>query len=89
MSILNDIKSRGLGEAVELLYTCTITHVGWEMDNEGWIVRMADGSVQAFTTNHGGLYGWDLKEAIEQRDLAEKSLTSINHALLNWKGAFK
>lgn len=29
-----------------------IPHVGWEMDNQGWIEE-SDGKLSLFTTNHG------------------------------------
>jgi hypothetical protein len=38
---------------------------GWELDNQAWIVQMVDGSLFAYTTNHGYPCVLDAKYALE------------------------
>ncbi len=43
-------------DARKILLTFPVLHRGWEMDNDAWLVEMADGSRQLFYTSHGGVY---------------------------------
>lgn len=78
--VLQYIKSRGYPNAVKVLHVVTILHCGWELDNYGWIVEMADKSLKAFTTNHTGLCEWSLSELEEKIKETEESLTSLKEA---------
>lgn len=78
--LLDYAKTHGYPDAVKVVHVATITHCGWEMDNQGWIVEMADKSLKAFTTNHGGLCEWSLSELEEKIKETEESLTSLKEA---------
>lgn len=67
-----------------VLHTADIMHVGWEMDNAGYIVQMTDGTHLALTTNHGGVCAWTRQEAEEKLAETEASLASIRKALEIW-----
>ena len=43
------------GKTYKVLYTFVIAHIGWEMDNEGWICEDDAGKKVFITTNHGCL----------------------------------
>ena len=55
-------RERGYGEIVEILFTATVLHKGWESDNEAWLVRMKGGGKKLFHTNHGMFCPLDIKE---------------------------
>lgn len=80
-------KAMGFGTVKKILHAATILHADWEMDNKAWIVEMADGSVVALTTSHGGLCRWTREEAEENLAETEKSATSIREALAMWPNA--
>ncbi len=68
------------------IFTFTILHNGWEMDNEGWIIKGDNGNLEAFTTSHGGervLTPEYLHEKIQE---TESSLNEMKAArvLMNW-----
>lgn len=67
-------------QPVEILYAFKIAHVGWEMDNDLWLVKLSDGSTQVFGTNHGGLCEVSKKEL--QQYLADAKERYENLALL-------
>lgn len=72
---------RGHGVVEEVLHTATILHKGWEMDNEGWIAKMEDGTTKAFTTSHGGVYPWTKEELEKKIAETENSLAELKRAL--------
>jgi hypothetical protein len=77
-------KERGYGNIVKILAEAVILRQGWEMDNECWLVKMKGGSVQLFTTNHGGLYPMqidDLKDYIKETQESLDSLKNIQELL--------
>ena len=77
---LEHIRARGNPNAVKVVHVVTILHCGWELDNYGWIVEMADKSLKAFTTNHAGLCEWTLSELEEKIKETEESLTGLKEA---------
>lgn len=79
--ILEDIEASGHGSTESVICRATILHEGWEMDNVGWVVRMANGTIQTFTTSHGGLRTWPLSLALQDLQRAEDSAGSIRNAL--------
>jgi hypothetical protein len=72
------------GPIEQILHTATILHKGWEMDNEGWIIRFKGGIVQAITTNHGSPCPWTQEEAKASIAEAEASIESLKKALELW-----
>lgn len=72
--VIQKIAEKGFGEAKRVIHTVTLLYEGWEMDNEAWVVEMADGGVKAFSTSHG--FMWSEMSA---HDLAEK-LTEAQHS---------
>lgn len=70
--------------AKEVIHTATILHEDWEMDNEGWIVKAADGTRTALTTNHGRLCPWTREEAEGKLAETEASAASLRKALEMW-----
>ncbi len=74
---------RGLVDSkiVEVLATVYIAHIGWESDNEGWIVKTEKGKIIGLTTNHGGLCRWSTEEMVRTRKEAQDRLTSIEQAI--------
>lgn len=67
----------------ELLLDATILHDEWELDNHGWIVRMEDDSIMAFTTNHGGIREWKKDSLIAKIKETSDSLKQLQSAF-NW-----
>lgn len=76
--------SRGYGKVKKVIHTATLLYSGWEMDNEGWIVELEDGTRAALTTSHGGVYPWTRQEAEEKLAETEASAASIRKALELW-----
>ncbi len=61
--ILKEMKDE-LDEDIELvLDSFNIFRIGWEMDNEGWLVQMKDGRKEFVETSHGG-YCWMAEETV-------------------------
>lgn len=77
----NEAAEKGLGNVKKTLFTATILHEGWEMDNQAWIVEMDDGSQAVFTTGHGRVCRWSRKDAEESLVEIEASAASIRRAL--------
>jgi len=80
ISNLKSIQAR-YPDAVEIVQTARVLHDGWEMDNEAWAVRMKDGSVKLFTTDHGGIYPMEEDEAQKKIDECMSSVASIQKLL--------
>ncbi len=66
---------------VEILKTFTIMHVGWEMDNYGWIVKLNNGKNVAVTTNHGTLKLWTTEEMYQKIQETQESLNGLKESL--------
>ena len=47
---------RAYPDAEAILGHATVLHIGWEMDNEAFVVVMRDGERVLLTTSHGGIY---------------------------------
>jgi hypothetical protein len=77
---LSEIEAE-FGKVANVKHVVTILHDGWESDNRGWVCRMADGSVQAFTTNHGGVCRFTSEDVESYIDTTKQSLTSLVDAL--------
>ena len=60
-----------------IVYTFTILHIGWEMDNYGWVTQ--DGKV--WTTNHGNIHEIKKDQIVRLMEAPIKSLNGINAAL--------
>lgn len=58
---MSDIIETYLGD-FEIIHHFTIMHKGWEMDNDGWIVKDHSGKLRFLTTSHGRHYFSDLGE---------------------------
>lgn len=82
--VIDQIAERGHGTVRKVLHEATILREGWEMDNQGWIVEMADGTIKAFTTSHGGVYPWAREQAEAHLKETERSAESIRAALAVW-----
>jgi hypothetical protein len=77
----------GHGIITEILHTAKVFHDGWEMDNDLWVCKTSDGSILAYTTDHGGLRIADLeyvklcisktKDSLHSLVKAEELLTEI------------
>lgn len=52
----------GLGKLDKILLDVPVMYRGWEMDNQGWIVLMNNGSLKALTTDHGELCEWTMEQ---------------------------
>lgn len=39
----------------EVVYKSQVMYIGWEMDNEIWLVKLDTGTHRLITTSHGGL----------------------------------
>lgn len=75
------VKAKGYGEVKEIIHRFTILHSGWEMDNDGWVVKMADGSLKEFTTCHGSLCPWDIRGIEDKINETADSLKGLREAL--------
>jgi hypothetical protein len=82
--IIDQIAKRGHGTVRKVRQEALILHDGWEMDNTAWIVEMADGTVKAFTTSHGGVYEWSKDKAEAKLKETDDSAASIRAALAAW-----
>jgi len=66
------------------LYTSEVLHLGWELDNVAWVVRLVDRSTIVVSTNHVVFSvdeDWEAKLAPYRRVLAEteRALTLVCH----------
>jgi hypothetical protein len=77
-------EQRGYGEVTAVLHEATVLHSGWEMDNQGWIVQLAQGGRAALTTEHGGVYLWTKADAEKKLAETEASAASLRKALELW-----
>lgn len=82
------VKSRSLKEAwdnydeeVEILHEFTILHEGWEMDNEGYVVRRYDGSIHYLTTSHGWWQIDNIESLQRTLEKTEQSAIGIRKAI--------
>jgi hypothetical protein len=75
------IRDRGLGDPKRLIASATILHEGWEMDNEAWLYEMADGSLKAFTTSHGGVCEMSTEDLQQHLEEVESSAAEIRAML--------
>ena len=66
----------------KILHIMTILWDGWEMDNRGWVVEFEDGSIEAFTTSHGGICKFSLKDIMSARNDTMDSVNSLDKAIL-------
>lgn len=85
-NLFSCIRSRFDVSPKRIVHTATILKEGWEMDNEGWVVELEDGSLAAYTTSHGGVYEWTLDEAVSSLEETEASAASIRRAIEIMKG---
>lgn len=68
------------GVVKNVIFTATVMHNGWEMDNEAWLVEMEDGKKLLLNTNHGGVYELaiaDLREKIAETEKSAESLRQL------------
>ena len=56
------IAKRGYGIPQKVIAAFEIPRVGWEMDNQGWVVWMENNTLRVFSTNHGSLCEMDRDE---------------------------
>lgn len=68
-------------DAVELVAEATILRAGWEMDNDGWIFKLADGSLAGFTTNHGHVCRWGAEDMKDEAAEMERAAASVRAAV--------
>lgn len=79
-------KEKGFGDITEIIAEGLVLHSGWEMDNDCWLVKMKDGQLRLFTTNHGSFYPMsdaDLESSIRVAEESLESLQIIRNKLLN------
>lgn len=77
-------EQKKFGKIVKIIAKATVLHIGWEMDNECWLVEMSDGKLELFTTNHGGFYHMcdeDLQDAIREAQDSYNGLNNIRNIM--------
>ena len=67
----------------EIIHTFKIMHVGWELDNEGWIAKNKKGELVFLITSHGDLrdQGKDITELHEKLVEAKEYLAGLKLAI--------
>ncbi len=65
------------GVVKNVLFTATVLHNGWEMDNEAWLVEMEDGRKMLFDTSHGGICELAMAALLEKIEETENSAESL------------
>lgn len=63
--------------------TAVVMHVGWEMDNEVWLVEFEDGKHRLVTTSHGAIYAMPISELQNKLKETQESADSL-HQILLW-----
>lgn len=58
----------------KVIFRFPILHIGWDMDNEGWVEQDEHGQHKVFTTNHGKTV------EMTKDDLITKSLEALHSA---------
>lgn len=62
------------------LYTATVLHEGWDMDNEAWVTEDKSGKLRFYTKNHGNVEPLDrayLNSKILEADSSADELRKI------------
>ncbi len=77
---IKQAESCGYGKIRKVLHKAIILHSGWEMDNEGWIVELEDGTIKGLTTSHGCICEWSIYDVVSVCEFTEESLTSLRKA---------
>lgn len=78
---IKQAESCGYGKIRKVLHKAIILHSGWEMDNEGWIVELEDGTIKGLTTSHGcSICEWSIDDINSHILMTEESLTSLRKA---------
>jgi hypothetical protein len=72
-----DIKEKYNVNPKEILFTVPILHIGWETDNDGWIVLLEDNTIASYTTDHGSLCEWIREEFIDKTIETKNSLEML------------
>lgn len=68
----------------QVLHTATIMHIGWESDNEAWLVELEDGSRVVLTTNHGMIEEMDTGYTNDKLLETLDSANSIRNLIAMW-----
>jgi len=59
------------------LFTAVVMHVGWECDNEAWVIENEQGDLEVKTTSHGGVYTMSMNELDEKIKETKESLDGL------------
>ncbi len=58
-----------------------MNHLGWEADEDGWLVRDPEGKLRAITTNHGSPQFTDVEDLQIHKDELMKQVTKLEDVI--------
>lgn len=61
LDIIYDPESKAKFHVKNVLQTVNVVWIGWDSDEEAWLVEMIDGSIKLLTTSHGEVIEEDKK----------------------------